>query len=74
MHGHERAKGNMPPLYSREYYQRSVKIELRQRIYSPKTNEYKLVYLPFLLEVKEGMRWDHIEQRIHLIIKKMKER
>lgn len=35
----------------REFDECSIKIELRQRIYSEKTMDYKVIYLPYLLEV-----------------------
>lgn len=56
---------------NKDYYGRSVKLEMRQRVYSTKTNEYKLVYLPYILEVTEGMKWGQVEERIHLIMKKL---
>ena len=44
---------SLEPTYSsyqrRDLSNRSVKLELRQRIYSSKTDDYNITYLPFIL-------------------------
>lgn len=47
---------------------KSVKIELRQRIYSSKTSDYKIVHLPYLLEIKEKMTWKDVNEAIANLI------
>lgn len=45
---------NSPTYYNyreKKLADKSVKIELRQRLYSTKTEDYKIVSLPFILEV-----------------------
>ena len=55
----------------RDLAQRSVKLELRQRIYSPKTNDYRITYMPFLLEVSHTMHWHHLLTQVELILAKI---
>jgi hypothetical protein len=50
---------------------KSVKIELRQRIYSEKSQEYKIIYQPFILEVTEGMFWKDVEEDVRTILQKL---
>lgn len=44
----------------KKFERKSVKLELRQRIYSDKSKEYKSVYHPFILEVSQSTTWDEL--------------
>jgi hypothetical protein len=47
---------------------------MRQRIYSEKNQEYKVIYQPFILEVTEGMFWKDLEQDIKTVLDKLQPR
>jgi hypothetical protein len=51
--------------------ERSVKIELRQRIYSLKTHDYRITYLPFVVEVTHQMTWRDLVSEVDMIISKL---
>jgi hypothetical protein len=50
---------------------KSVKIELRQRIYSEKTHDYQTVYMPYILEVGSSTKWKDLVAQVDLIITKL---
>ena len=56
---------------SRNLADKSVKLELRQRVYEYKTREYKLVYLPFIIEVTHRMRWKDLVRSVDDAVKKI---
>lgn len=50
---------------------KSVKIELRQRMYSEKSHDYRTVYQPFVVEVKCETKWSDLIGQIDDIILKL---
>ena len=56
----------------RDLSDRSVKLELRQRIYSDKTNDFKITYMPFIVEVTHTTKWDDMIRQVKEIIGKLK--
>ena len=56
----------------RDLRNKSVKLELRQRIYSSKTYDYKIVYLPFIIEITQEMKWKDLLYQADLYLSKLK--
>ena len=56
---------------SKELKDTTIKVELRNRIYSSKMKEYKLIFMPHLLEVSERHLWKDVVGDVQDLLQKL---